>query len=64
MSLKVLKFGGSSVGSAEALRRAAGIVREELPAGGLVVVSALRGTTDQILDACAAAGRSPGWPSS
>lgn len=57
MTLKVLKFGGSSVGSAEALRRAAGIVREELPSGGLVVVSALKGTTDQILDACAAAGR-------
>jgi aspartate kinase len=57
MSLKVLKFGGSSVGSAEALRRAAGIVRDELPAGGLVVVSALRGTTDRILDACAAATR-------
>jgi len=57
MTLKVLKFGGSSVGSAEALRRAAGIVRDELPTGGLVVVSALKGTTDQILDACAAAGR-------
>ena len=57
MSLKVLKFGGSSVGSAEALRRAAAIVRQELPAGGLVVVSALRGTTDSILEACAAAGR-------
>ena len=57
MSLKVLKFGGSSVGSAEALRRAAGIVRAELPAGGLVVVSALKGTTDRILEACAAAGR-------
>ena len=57
MSLKVLKFGGSSVGSAEALRRAAAIVRDELPAGGLVVVSALRGTTDRILDACAAATR-------
>ena len=56
MTLKILKFGGSSVGSAEALRRAAAIVREELPAGGLVVVSALRGTTDRILDACAAAG--------
>jgi aspartate kinase len=54
--IKVLKFGGSSVGSAEALRRAAAIVREELPGGGLVVVSALRGTTDLILDACAAAG--------
>lgn len=55
-SLRVLKFGGSSVGSAEALRRAAAIVREELPAGGLVVVSALRGTTDHILEACTAAG--------
>ena len=58
MSLKVLKFGGSSVGSADALRRAAAIVRDELPSGGLVVVSALRGTTDRLLEACAAAGRS------
>ena len=57
MSLKVLKFGGSSVGSAEALRRAAAIVRDELPSGGLVVVSALKGTTDAIIDACSAAGR-------
>ena len=56
MSLKVLKFGGSSVGSAEALRRAAAIVRTELPTGGLVVVSALKGTTDALLEACAAAG--------
>jgi aspartate kinase len=57
MSLKVLKFGGSSVGNAEALRRATSIVHEELPTGGLVVVSALKGTTDQILEACAAAGQ-------
>ncbi len=57
MTLKVLKFGGSSVGNAEALLRAAAIVRDELPRGGLVVVSALRGTTDQIIDACSAAGR-------
>lgn len=57
MSLKVLKFGGSSVGSPEALRRAAAIVGDELPGGGLVVVSALRGTTDRILEACAAASR-------
>ena len=57
MSLKVLKFGGSSVGSAEALRRAAAIVQTELPLGGLVVVSALKGTTDRLLEACAAAGR-------
>ncbi|MEI6592533.1 MAG: aspartate kinase [Holophagaceae bacterium] len=57
MTLKVLKFGGSSVGNADALRRAAAIVQTELPAGGLVVVSALRGTTDRILEACAAASR-------
>lgn len=57
MTLRILKFGGSSVGSADALHRAAAIVREELPAGGLVVVSALKGTTDRILEAVAAAGR-------
>ena len=57
MSLKVLKFGGSSVDSAEALCRAAAIVREELPYGGLVVVSALKGTTDRLLEACTAAGQ-------
>ena len=56
MSLKVLKFGGSSVGSPEALRRAAAIVRAELPQGGLVVVSALKGTTDRLLQAARAAG--------
>ncbi len=58
--LTVLKFGGSSVGSAEALRRTAAIVREELPRGGLVVVSALKGTTDRLLEAARAAGRGDG----
>ncbi|HET8900518.1 MAG TPA: aspartate kinase, partial [Holophagaceae bacterium] len=57
MTLKVLKFGGSSVGSAEALLRAAAIIRAELPSGGLVVVSAMKGTTDGILAAVQAAGR-------
>jgi aspartate kinase len=57
MTLKVLKFGGSSVGSAEALRRAAAIIREELPGGGLVVVSAMQGTTDRILAAVDTAAR-------
>lgn len=52
---KVLKFGGTSVGSAEALERATRIIREELPRGGLVVVSALSGTTDAILRAVEAA---------
>jgi aspartate kinase len=56
MTLTILKFGGSSVGSAEALRRAAAIVQAELPAGGLVVVSALKGTTDSLLEAARAAG--------
>lgn len=54
---KVLKFGGTSVGSAEALQRAAEIIRAELPGGGLVVVSALSGTTDGILRAVEAASR-------
>lgn len=54
---KVLKFGGTSVGSAEALARAAGIIREELPRGGLVVVSALSGTTDALMRAVEAASR-------
>jgi aspartate kinase len=53
--MKVLKFGGTSVGSAEALRRAAAIIAQELPAGGLVVVSALSGTTDHLLRAMGAA---------
>ncbi len=57
MSLKVLKFGGSSVGSPEAMGRAAAIVREELPQGGLVVVSALKGSTDRILEAVALAAK-------
>ena len=32
-------------------------MQAELPTGGLVVVSALKGTTDGLLEACAAAGR-------
>jgi len=55
--LKVLKFGGTSVGSREALELAADIIGQELPSGGLVVVSALAGTTDQILKAIQAAAR-------
>lgn len=57
MSINVLKFGGSSVGGAEAIRRAANLIGEEIPAGGLVVVSALKGTTDAILEALAAAAK-------
>lgn len=55
--MRVLKFGGTSVGTPEALCRAVEIVRTELPAGGLVVVSALSGTTDTILEAVAVAAK-------
>ncbi len=45
--VKVLKFGGTSVGSAEALQRLAGIVTSEAGSSRpLVVVSALSGVTD------------------
>ena len=50
-----LKFGGTSVENAAALRRVAGIVvRQE---GAVVVVSALGGVTDQLLAAGEAAAR-------
>ena len=55
--MRVLKFGGTSVGSPEALLRASAIVGQELPAGGLVVVSALSGTTDKLLLAMAASAQ-------
>ncbi len=55
--MRVLKFGGTSVGTPEALRRAAAIIRAELLGGGLVVVSALSGTTDGILEAVDLAAR-------
>lgn len=57
MSIKVLKFGGTSVGSVAALRQAAHIIAAELPRGGVVVVSALSGTTDRLLEAIQAASR-------
>ena len=45
----VVKFGGTSVGDAAAIDRAADIVRARLPRGPLVVVSALAGTTNALL---------------
>ncbi|RYZ99852.1 MAG: lysine-sensitive aspartokinase 3, partial [Proteobacteria bacterium] len=44
----VAKFGGTSMGSAEAMRAAAKIVAKE-PSVGLVVVSATSGSTNQLL---------------
>jgi aspartate kinase len=45
----VVKFGGTSVGDAAAIERAAGIVRGRLPGRPLVVVSAMAGVTNALL---------------
>ncbi len=44
-----MKFGGSSVAGAEKISRVAGIVRGRLAAKPVLVVSAFRGTTDDLL---------------
>lgn len=52
MSIKVLKFGGTSVGSADALSRMVSIVRGDVASGSpvVVVVSALSGVTNALDD--------------
>ncbi len=57
----VMKFGGSSVESAEAIRRVADIVRGRLPQRPVVVVSAMGKTTNRLLaiGAKAAGGELP-----
>ena len=45
----VVKFGGTSVGDAEAIERAAGIVQGRLDRAPIVVVSALGGATNALL---------------
>jgi len=45
----VAKFGGTSVGDAAAIERAAAIVAERIPRQPLVVVSALGGTTNALI---------------
>jgi len=45
----VLKFGGTSVGDAEAIRRTGTIVAGRAPQGAVVVVSALAGTTNALV---------------
>ena len=57
MAVKVLKFGSSALGDAEACRRAAAIARAELPAGGLLLISCLKGTGEALLESLAAAAR-------
>ncbi len=44
----VMKFGGTSVGSADLIRRVCEIIRTRLDRSPLVVVSAVAGTTDQL----------------
>ena len=54
--MKVLKFGGSSVGTAEALQQVKSIV-EGRSGSVITVVSALGGVTDRLLEASAMAER-------
>lgn len=51
----VMKFGGTSVGSAEAIRRTAGIIRSRLDRKPVVVVSALSGVTNALVAAASGA---------
>ncbi len=46
----VAKFGGTSVGDAEAIARTAGIVRARLHRAPVVVTSALAGTTNRLIE--------------
>ncbi len=50
--MKVMKFGGSSVGSAATMEQVIGVVRAALSEGPCaVVLSAMQGTTDQLIEA-------------
>ncbi|MEQ1605942.1 MAG: bifunctional aspartate kinase/homoserine dehydrogenase I [Pyrinomonadaceae bacterium] len=56
--MKVLKFGGSSVGSAATMEKVIEIVREALDAGPCaLVLSAMQGTTDALIEAGRSAER-------
>ncbi len=59
MSTLVMKFGGTSVGSAQAIRQAAAIVQAQAARWEqlTVVVSAMRGVTDALIDIAHVAGR-------
>jgi len=45
----VLKFGGTSVGDADAIARTAGIIKSRVSKGAIVVVSALAGVTNELI---------------
>ena len=54
--MKVLKFGGSSVGNAESIEKVVAIVSEKRAEGPIaVVLSAMQGTTDALIEAGRAA---------
>ena len=56
--LRVMKFGGSSVGSPERLSQVLALIAEEVPTGPIaVVVSAMGDTTDHLIEAAELASR-------
>jgi bifunctional aspartokinase / homoserine dehydrogenase 1 len=57
--MRVLKFGGTSVGSAEAIKRVKEIV-SSIDEQAVVVVSAVGGVTDRLINAARAAGSGEG----
>ena len=51
--MQVLKFGGSSMGSAESIANVLSIVKQKAEKGPLaVVVSAMNGVTDLLVETC------------
>lgn len=56
-NIKLLKFGGTSVADAAAFQRAAEIVRANTDARVVVIVSAMSGVTDALIESLLAAGR-------
>nr|WP_290665884.1 aspartate kinase [Ardenticatena sp.] len=59
MSRLVMKFGGTSVGNADAIRRVGEILKQSYTEGHdvVAVVSAMRGVTDMLIDAALAAAQ-------
>ncbi|MEO7216619.1 MAG: lysine-sensitive aspartokinase 3 [Gemmatimonadaceae bacterium] len=53
----IIKFGGTSVGDADAIRRAAGVVASRAARSPVVVVSAVSGTTTELLGLAEQAAR-------
>lgn len=60
--IKILKFGGTSVTDAAAFQRAVEIVRANLDAPVVVIVSAMSGVTDALIESLLAAAREGSAP--